>query len=736
MSDGKIRASHRERRALVYVRQSTPSQVEHHRESTRRQYALADRARELGWHSEQITIVDEDLGLSGATAEGRSGFARMTAEVALGQIGLLLGLEVSRLARNNTDWYRLLDLCGLTDTLIGDADGIYHPGLFNDRLILGLKGTMSEAELHILRARLDGGIRNKAARGELYRGQPIGYVRGEADAQILIDPDEAVQGAIRAVFERFAEFGSVRRVWRWFLMEKLVFPHRLHGGDEVRWEPPSYHTIHQVLTNPVYAGAYAYGKSRRERLVDETGAVRTRTRKLPSSEWQVLIHDHHPGYVDWATHEAILKRIASNTRPQAHGAGEGAVREGRALLQGIATCADCGRRLATHYTGRTSSPGYHCKGKTLVEERRSHCLYLGAMQVDRTVVQAVLEAIQPAGLEAALQAAANVETDYDQALEQWRLTVERARYEAERAERRYRAVEPEHRLVARGLEREWERCLNALEDARGELERRQRERPRQLTAAERDAVLALGGDLQRVLDAPTTTPQDKKQLLRTVLEEVMISAPRGEHRIHLTLRWRTGLLSEIELERPRRRPATVRTDENTLELLRRLAQFHSDAMIASILNRQGKTTAYGHPFNADRVGNLRRHWDIPRFDPTTAPTEGELVNVRQAANILGVATSTVHRWLNDGFIDGEQITPGAPWRIRITDAFRPRLMEKTPPGYVSMFQAMQKLGVTRQTVLQRVKRGELDAIHIRAGRKKALRINVEENQLGLFGDPV
>ena len=243
MSDGKIRASHRERRALVYVRQSTPSQVEHHRESTRRQYALADRARELGWHSEQITIVDEDLGLSGATAEGRSGFARMTAEVALGQIGLLLGLEVSRLARNNTDWYRLLDLCGLTDTLIGDADGIYHPGLFNDRLILGLKGTMSEAELHILRARLDGGIRNKAARGELYRGQPIGFVRGEADAQILIDPDEAVQGAIRAVFERFAEFGSVRRVWRWFLMEKLDFPHRLHGR--------CHHRSESVLIPPV-----------------------------------------------------------------------------------------------------------------------------------------------------------------------------------------------------------------------------------------------------------------------------------------------------------------------------------------------------------------------------------------------------------------------------------------------------------------------------------------------------
>ena len=296
MSESKIGASHRQRRALVYIRQSSPYQVEHDRESTRRQYGLTDRAHELGWRHDDIAVIDEDLGLSGDTAEGREGFARMTAEVALGQIGILLGLEVSRLARNNSDWYRLLDLCGLTDTLIADADGIYHPGLFNDRLLLGLKGTMSEAELHILRARLDGGIRNKAARGELYRGQPIGYVRGsEGDAEILLDPDEAVQGAIRAVFERFAEFGSARRVWRWFVMEKLDFPHRFHLGTDVRWELPSYHTIHMVLTNPVYAGAYAYGKTRRERHVDESGAVRKRSRKVPRSEWQVLIHNHHPG---------------------------------------------------------------------------------------------------------------------------------------------------------------------------------------------------------------------------------------------------------------------------------------------------------------------------------------------------------------------------------------------------------------------------------------------------------
>ena len=731
MTDSKITSSHLQRRALVYVRQSTPSQVENHRESTRRQYALAERARDLGWPSGQITVIDDDLGLSGASTDGRGGFARVIAEVALAEVGILFGLEASRLARNNTDWYKLLDLCGLTDTLIADADGVYHPSLFNDRLILGLKGTMSEAELHILRARLDGGIRNKAARGELYRRLPPGYVRGDSDGEILIDPDEQVQGAIHAVFARFAEFGSVRQVWRWFDREKLDFPIRM-SGEKLRWAPPSYGIIHRVLTSPVYAGAYVYGRTRQEVSADENGTVRKRVRKLPRSEWSILIHDHHRGYIDWQTHEAILGRIAKNARPRPHGTGEGAVREGTALLQGLAVCGECGRRLSTHYTGRTASPGYHCRGETSFEDRASLCLYVGAVQIDRAVATAVLEAIAPAGLEAALKAAEHIENDYDQALEQWRLAVERAQYEAGKAERRYRAVDPENRLVARGLEAEWERCLTAVEQARQELEHRERDRPRLLNADERNAILALGADLGRVWEAPTTTARDKKEMLRTVLEEVIVRAPRHEQRIHLTLHWCTGLLTEIELDRPRVRRTTIRTDENTVGLVRRLAQFHTDEVIAGILNRQGKATAYGHRFNTERVGNLRRSWKIPCYDPKTATTDGDLVNVRQAAEILGVATSTVHRWLNDGFIDGEQITPGAPWRIRITEAFRPRFMEEAPPGYVSMFEAMQRLDVTRQTVLQRVKRGELDAIHIRAGRKKALRIRVIDDQPSLF----
>lgn len=731
MTDLKVKPEHLRRGAFVYVRQSTTTQVEQHRESTQRQYALVERAHTLGWTPEQIIVIDDDLGRSGATTQGRSGFARMTAEVALGHVGIVLGLEVSRLARNNADWYRLLDLCGMTDTLIGDADGVYHPSLFNDRLVLGLKGTLSEAELHILRARLDGGIRNKAARGELRRGLPVGFVWGEDDGEIRFHPDEAVTRTIRTVFERFTELGSVRRVWLWFLSENLTFPLRVHSGADIRWIPPTYVTIHQVLTNPVYAGAYAYGKSRQERYVDETGMPRKRVRQLPRSQWAVLIPEHHEGFVDWETYEANLARIASNTRPRPHQSG-GAVREGTALLQGIAVCGHCGRRLRSHYQGRNASPGYHCPGKDIVHGRGVYCLNIGGVQIDHAVARAVIDALQPAGLEAALLAAEQVESNYDAALKQWQLAVERAHYEAKRAERRYRAVEPENRLVARGLETEWEQRLRELEQAESELHRREQRRPRELSPDERDAVLGLGENLQRVWHAPSTTARDQKELLRTLLEEVIIADHRDEYRAHLTLRWRGGALTELDVHRPRSRPAPIRTDEDTVDLVHRLALHYPDAVIAGILNRQGKSTAYGHRFTANRVGNLRRHWNIPRFEPTNPPTEGELVNIKQAANILGIAPSTIHRWLNDGFIAGEQLTPGAPWRIRLTDDLRSRFVEEPPEGYVPMQDATKILGVSRQTVLQRVKRGEIDAVHVFRGKRKGLRIKAIDDYPDLF----
>jgi len=732
MNDGKITSSHLKRSAVVYVRQSTATQVEHHRESTERQYALVDKALALGWRREQVSTIDDDLGLSGASAAHRGGFARMTAEVALSQIGIILGLEVSRLARNNADWYQLLDLCAMTDTLIGDADGIYHPGLYNDRLVLGLKGTMSEAELHVLRARLDGGIRNKAARGELRRGLPVGLVWGEQEGEVLLHPDEAVTACIRTVFERFDELGSVRRVWLWFRSEELDFPFRTVQLSETRWTAPSYHAIHSVLSNPVYAGAYVYGKTRKECYIDEHGQVKQRVRKLPQSEWSVFIPEHHKGYIDWTTYEANQARIGANTHPQRYQDGGGAVREGSALLQGLATCGHCGRRLRTHYRGKNHTPGYHCAGKNIVNGRGEYCLNVGGVQIDQAVSDTFLEVLRPAGIKAALIAAEQLEANRDAALEQWRLTVERTTYEAERAERRYLAVEPENRLVARGLEAEWERLLRELNKARDELARRETLQPKILSPQEHDAILTLGTDLKSVWNTDAITPRDRKELLHTLLEEVGIAVYRDEYRAHLTLRWCGGLLTELDVSLPRSRPATIRTDEKTVALVKRLAEHYPDAIIAGILNRQGRTTARGLRFTADLVGNLRRSWKIACFVPSDTNPDGELVNIKQASKILDIAPSTIHRWLSDGFIPGEQVTPGAPWQIRLTKELYDRFVDQTPEGYITMQEATKMLGVSRQTVLQRVKNGELNAVHVYKGRQKGLRIKVIDKQPDLF----
>ena len=727
----KVKPNHLQRPAYVYIRQSSPAQVENHRESTARQYALIDKACQLGWAQQHIIVIDKDLGLSGAGWCERSGFAHLTTEVALGRAGIVLGLEVSRLARNHADWYRLFDLCGVTDTLVGDGDGIYHPALFNDRLILGLKGIMAEAELHVLRARLEGGIRNKAARGELRRGLPVGFVWGEQEGEVRFYPDEGVVSTIRTVFAKFAELGSARKVWLWFHSEGLPFPMRQHMKSPIRWVAPTYTAIHHVLTNPVYAGAYIYGKCRHERYLDEQGRLRRRTRHLPMAEWSVLLHEHHPGYIDWATFQANQTRIDSNVHPQPHQGG-GAVREGAALLQGLARCGKCGRRLHTHYRGRNASPGYHCSGKDIVHGRGVYCLNVGGIQIDQAVVDAFLQAITPAAVDATELALQQLEADQDAALSQWRLAVERARYEAQRAERQYQAIEPENRLVARTLENEWEQRLRDLAAVEAELRQREQEHPHVLSPEEKGGLRALGSDLQKVWTAPTTTDRDRKELLRALLEEVMVTVDRPQHRAHLTLRWRGGALTELDLCLPRSQPRGIRTDEDTLSLLHRLAALYPDDVIAGILNRQGRKSATGERFTANQVGGLRRYRQIPRFQPPTEPPAGELVPIRKAAQILGIYPSTVHRWLSDGFIAGEQVTPGAPWQIRLTDELRARFVEQAPPDYLPMLEATLKLGVSRQTVLQRVKRGELQALLVTRGRRKGLRIKVVDNHPNLF----
>src|SRR6266508_2761112 len=686
----KITASHRSRVAIIYVRQSTLAQLERNTESTARQYDLAERAVELGWPRSAVRVVDADLGVSGSVLGQRDGFESLVADVALGQVGIILALEVSRLARDNAAWYRLLDLAGACDTLVADADGVYHPGLFNDRLVLGMKGIMSEAELHVLRARLEGGIRNKAARGELRRGLPVGLVWGEGDGEIGWHPDEAVTGVIAALFDRFAGCGSARATWLWLREQGLRWPLQTAGylrgrPSEITWVEPTYHAVHTTLTHPAYAGAYVYGRTRDERYPDAGGVLRKRRRKLPRDQWEVLITGHHQGFIDWDTYLANQERIGTNGRPQAHQPGTGAVREGRALLQGLATCGDCGRKLAVFNRGPGKSvPAYYCQGPgALVDGRGTRHLNVGGLAIDAAVAETFLAALAPAALQACLAAAQQLEDGHDAALGQWRRQVEQARYAATKAERRYRAVDPENRLVARGLEADWEQALRDLTEAQAELTSRETARPTALTDDQRTTILALGDDLSAVWMAPTTTDKDRKQLLRTLLEEVNITVHRGDPEPHadLVLRWKGSAIGELTV--PLRRPQPkIRTGEDTIALIRRLAVHYPDAKIAGILNRQHRRTARGLSYTASRVQSLRHHWAIPCH--------------------------------------------------QTSDELRGMLVDDAPDGWVAMQYATRALGVSRQTVLQRVKRGELRAVITRTGRRKGLRIEVPTPQDGLF----
>jgi DNA invertase Pin-like site-specific DNA recombinase len=740
----KVTAAHRSRAAAVYVRQSTLAQLERNAESTARQYDLVERAITLGWSREQVRVIDADLGISGSVTGQRDGFESLIADVALGQVGIVLALEVSRLARDNAAWYRLLDLAGACDTLVADADGVYHPGLFNDRLLLGMKGMLSEAELHVLRARLTGGIRNKAARGELRTGLPVGLIWGEDDGEIRLHPDEAVAGVIQAVFDQFAVSGSVRATWLWLRDNNLRWPLQAAGYrrdrlPEITWVEPTYHAVHNTLTHPAYAGAYVFGRTRADRYVGEDGQLRVRQRRLPQDQWEVLITEHHPGFIDWDTYQANQDRIGGNIRPERDQPGTGAVREGAALLQGLATCGTCGRKLAVFYRGPAkSTPGYYCNGTgELVDGKGVRHLNVGGQAIDAAVAKAFLAALSPAAVQACLAAAEQLEAGHDAALDQHRRQVEQARHHALKAERRYRAVDPENRLVARGLETEWNTALQAAADAETELARRQQRRPTLLTDAERAAILALGEGLHQVWSAPTTTDKDRKQLLRTLLEEVQITVRREDPEPHadLLLRFKGGALSELTVPLRRPQPA-IRTDQDTIALLRRLSVHYPDAKIAGILNRQHRRTARGLSFTASRVQSLRHHHKIPCHQPSSdQPPEGELLNVSAAAKQLNIAPSTLLRWLNDGFVAGEQVTPGAPWRIRLTDQLRRMVTDDAPEGWLALHHTSRALGVSRQTILQKVKRGELPAVLTRTGRRKGLRIQVPTPQDALFDTP-
>lgn len=726
----KIEPQHLRRNAYVYVRQSTMAQVERNVESRERQYELVDRAVALGWRAAEVVVVDEDQGRSGKSSDGRDGFQGLVADVGLGRVGIVLGIEVSRLARNNAAWYQLLDLCALTDTLIADCDGIYHPALHNDRLVLGLKGTMSEAELHVLRARLRGGSLHKASKGELRLPLPAGLEYDET-GQIRIAPDEAVADAIATVFSYFDQLQSARQVMLRLLAEGRKLPRRATSDRQVRWTTATYKAIHDILTNPAFAGAYAYGRKRTERRVTD-GVVSEHQRRAPREEWHVCIEDHHPGYITFERYLANQQQLRANWRPP-RGEGGGAAREGRALLQGLIRCGRCGRRMQVGYSGKTLVPNYSCvRGNQLYGTKR--CQSVGGRRIEQVVLDAVFEALQPAGIEATLRALEHAEGEHQARVCSAELELEREQIHADRARRQFDACEPENRLVARTLEREWEQRLTAARAAERDLAEVTAKRPDPLTEQEISWCRRAGADLRKVFDAPSTSDRERKQLLRAIITDVVVTVDRTseQHAAELRVVWEGGAVTEHNVSLPRTGSHTRCTDQDTVALVRELAERYPDKQIAAILARQGRRTGAGNPFTAHRVAGLRAHHKIPAAPVRANAHDGEVVTIAKAASELGVSTATVHRWLREGFITGEQITPGAPWQIRLTDELRQRVCEQAPDGWLPLAQAAEALGVARQTVLHKVQRGDLAAVYVHNGKRKGLRIQVKPDQTGLF----
>ena len=723
----------------MYVRQSTPSQMVHHTESLARQYELRERAVMLGWPAHQVVVIDADLGRSGAQTDGRTGFKELVADVGLGKVGIVLGIEVSRLARNNADWYQLLDLCAITDTLIADADGVYHPADFNDRLVLGLKGTMSEAELHLIKSRLTAGLKHKAAKGELRQGLPVGLDYDEDD-RVVMTPDEAVREAIDHGVPplRGTRLGAAgtdpaaRRRGAVAAPAQRLPAHHLGVGDL----PGGARLSDQPgLRRGVRVRPHPHRKARGTR---PPGPCTRGIGWCRASNGRCSSPNIIAGYISWETYEANTARLRGNWRRPRELAG-GAVREGRALLQGLLRCGRCGRIMQTGYSGTTGNcPRYLCARAKQLYAGEHVCQSIGGIRLENRVLDEMFAVLAPAALAATAQALAEADANYRRDLAVFEIAIERARYEADRARRQFDNVEPENRLVARTLEKNLETKLAAVRAAENDLATQRARRPVALTQQELDWIATAGADIRAIFDAPTTTVRERKQLIRAVIAEIGITVHRQRRVADLRIVWQGGAVTEVSMPMTKAGRHLRVTDEDTIVLVRRLARHYNDQTIAAILAKQKRRTATGLPFTRARVAILRANHGIPVYQPPAQPDVGPddddavVVTITEAERILAVSKETLYRWIRDGFITAEQITPSAPWRIRIDQALRDRIQPEAPDGWLGLDEAAKALGVARQTVLHKVQRGELQAVHVNRGRRKGLRIQVKPDQPGLF----
>lgn len=668
----KIQARHRERQAVVYVRQSSVRQVLQHQESTRLQYALAERAHQLGWHQEQVVVIDDDLGRSAASTLHRPGFQRLVAEVGLGQVGLVLGIEVSRLARSCRDWHQLLEMCALFDTLIADADGVYDAANFNDRLLLGLKGTMSEAELHILKARMHEGRRAKASRGELVIGLPRGFVL-RPSGEVALDPDEQVRATIRLVFDLFERRRSVRGVLQYLADHDIALPDRVRFGPnkgEVCWNRPNQATLGDMLRHPAYAGAYVYGRRRMDHRHQLPGKPHSGRRFIRAPEqWAVLRRDCWPAYIDWDTYTRNQEQMAANRTRHT-----GVPRGGPALLGGLIRCGQCGRRMSVGYHNNGREARYQC-WQLATTFGGARCQSISAQPVDDHVANLLLIALAPSAIEVSLQLAEDIELERTARQRHWAQRLERAHYEIVLARRRYEAVDPENRLVARTLEREWEAALAAEQALQVEHERELARQPAKLQAVEIAAIRHLAEDVPALWHAPTTTPADRQMIARLMLEQVAVRVEANSEHVALSCDWAGGVQTHHTFIRTVRHFEQLRGFDQILGRIRELRQQGWSAkVIAEQMNADGWRPPKRATFDTSMVQRLIFRHQLSRRQPIWTSNvqrkPGAEWTLHEAATRLGIHRQTAYHWVRQGRLPGRVATLGDQriWLVQMTEA--------------------------------------------------------------------
>ncbi|RLC14793.1 MAG: recombinase family protein [Deltaproteobacteria bacterium] len=696
--NGKIQNYHLDRHAIVYVRQSTMQQVERHQESTRLQYGLVTKATHLGWPSQRVRVIDEDQGLSASSAVGRLGFQRLVAEVGLDHVGIVLGVEMSRLARSNRDWHQLLEICALFRTLIGDLDGVYDPSDYNDRLLLGLKGTMSEAELHILKRRMLEGKKAKARRGELGMQVPMGYFR-RPSGEVIKDSDEQAQATIEMVFDLFRRYGTLNAVLRNLVKNSIQMPRRDRGGaskGELKWVRPNRPTLSNMLRNPIYAGAYVYGRRPIDLRKKRPGHPNSGRTVAKPAEWEVLLKDRLPAYITWEQFEKNLRQLESNTIQ-----GAGAPRNGPSLLSGLIICGRCGMRMAIQYSNNGNGLRYNCS-RLLVDYGGDFCQSLAGKPLDELTTKLIFEALKPAALEISLKVAENIEAERRQMQNHWEKKLERSRYNVERAFRQYSVVEPENRLVARELEKQWEASLVAEEELKMEYERFLSQQPSILTTKERESIRELAIDIPKIWGAPTTTASERQLIVRQLIERITVTVQGESEKVDVVFRWAGGHETPTTLIRPVGRLEQLSYYNELLDRVVTLKNQKKDLRtIAGILNKEGwRPAKRRNTFNNQMVQSLLSRRGLrgskKKRPIDTIKKKKDEWTLSGFAYQLGMPQATVYAWIRKGKLKARQTWIGRScyWLINAdkNEISRVQTLRKQPQKWSKHINTFQEIG--------------------------------------------